>query len=129
MERMAIPALEMGGYHVERQVDIGFRFGVGRHRIDTLARGKDSRLHLISMKWQQVAGTAEQKVPFEVMSLAEARLRHEEYYSAYLVLGGEGWKYKNFYLSGGLRKYLTNADLVNIVSLENFVAIANQGQL
>lgn len=129
MERMVLPALEMGGYQVERNVDIGLRLGVGRHKIDTLAKGRDSRLHLISMKWQQVAGTAEQKIPFEIISLAEARLHDERFYSAYLVLGGEGWKYKDFYLSGGLGKHLANADLVNIVSLEQFVSIANQGML
>jgi hypothetical protein len=43
--------------------------------------------NFVSLKWQQVGGTAEQKVPFEVMCLADAvRAGH-----AYLVLGGDGW--------------------------------------
>jgi len=43
---------------------------------------------LISMKWQQVSGTAEQKVPFEVICLIEALKNNGGRYSkAYLVLG------------------------------------------
>ena len=45
------------------------------------------------------------------------------------MLGGDGWKYKQFYIEGGLRPYLANADMVNIVSLDRFVALANQGRL
>lgn len=55
--------------------------------------------------------------------------RDERFYRAYLVLGGEGWRYKEFYLSGGLKPYLANSDMVNIVSLERFIMLANQGKL
>ena len=64
-----------------------------------------------------------------VLCLADAMMRNEEYFKAYLVLGGEGWRFKQFYLDGGLEKLLVNADLVNIVSLERFVELANQGKL
>ena len=129
MEQMVLPALEMGGYKVRRSVNIGSRLGVSRHIIDTLVDDGDGRLHLISLKWQQVQGTAEQKIPFEIICLAEAMLRDERFFKAYLVLGGEGWKYKEFYLSDGLRPYLTNADMVKVVSMERFVTLANQGKL
>jgi hypothetical protein len=39
--------------------------------LDAVAE-KDERQILISVKWQQVSGTAEQKVPFEVICLVEA---------------------------------------------------------
>ena len=129
MEQMVLPALEMGGYRITRQKNIGTRFGVSRHNIDTYALDDSDRPYLISLKWQQVSGTAEQKIPFEVVSLADAMMRNEEYFKAYLVLGGEGWRFKEFYLSGGLNAFLINADLVNIVSLERFVELANQGRL
>jgi len=48
---------------------------------------------------------------------------------AYLVLGGDGWTLRDFYLNGGLEKYLRYVDLVKIVSLETFVSLANQGKL
>ena len=46
---------------------------------------KDRQKILISVKWQQVSGTAEQKVPFEIIGLADAVLTGE-YAKAYLVL-------------------------------------------
>ena len=129
MERMVLPALELGRYKVRRGVHIGSRLGVARHLIDTLATGADGRTHLISLKWQQVQGTAEQKIPFEVISLIDTMLRDDRFHRAHLVLGGDGWRYKSFYLSGGLTPYLTNSELVHIASLEAFVSKANQGRL
>ena len=80
------------------------------------------------LKWQQVSGTAEQKVPFEIICLLEA-MENGPYEKAYLVLGGEGWTYRAFYTSGGLAKYLSYADCVEILTLEGFVARANSGKL
>src|SRR5437879_5145760 len=57
--------------------------------VDAIAE-KDDQRFLISLKWQQTGGTAEQKVPFEVISLADVVLR-ENFVKAYLVLGGERW--------------------------------------
>ena len=48
---------------------------------------------------------------------------------AYLVLGGEGWKLRTFYVDGGLKEHLVHADKVAILTLEGFVARANQGKL
>lgn len=46
-----------------------------------------------------------------------------------LVLGGEGWKLRQFYTGGGLKSHLVDADMVDIVTLEAFVALANLGEL
>ena len=127
LEQMVLPALSQGGYTFRAQVNIGDRFGGGRHFVDVVAE-KDSRKFLVSVKWQQVSGTAEQKVPFEVISLAEAVLSGE-YTAAYLVLGGEGWKLRNFYVAEGLSRHLVHADKVRIVTLERFIAQANSGSL
>jgi hypothetical protein len=131
LEAMVLPALQGGGYRLRKQVDIGWRLGGGRHLIDLVAEQPDGgRAFLISLKWQQVTGTAEQKVPFEAMCLAEAVLASEGGYErAYLVLGGEGWKLREFYVGGGLSRHLRYSDLVNIVSLEGFTARAVRGQL
>ncbi len=95
--------------------------------VDVIAE-KDGRRWVISMKWRQVAGTAEQKVPFEVISLAEL-LTGGGYESAYLVLGGPGWSLREFYTEGGLQNHMTGVDGVRIVALEEFIARANQGAL
>ena len=82
----------------------------------------------MSLKWQQTGGTAEQKVPFEVISLAEAILQGQ-FNKAYLVLGGEGWTLRDFYTSGGLKEHLVHTDRVEILTLEGFVARANRSEL
>ena len=46
-----------------------------------------------------------------------------------LVLGGNGWKLRDFYTGGGLEKHLAYARKVDILTLESFVARANQGKL
>src|SRR4051812_20053487 len=106
LERMVLPALDCGGYSYRLQVPLGERPGGGRHFVDAIVE-KDGSAFLLSVKWQQVSGTAEQKVPFEVICLSEA-LEGSPYTKAYLVLGGEGWKLRSFYTAGGLSKHLRN---------------------
>jgi hypothetical protein len=127
LERMVVPALDHGGYTYEIQVQVGKRLGCGRHFVDAVV-AKDGRQFLVSVKWQQVSGTAEQKVPFEVICLIEA-LDGSAYEKAYVVLGGEGWKLREFYTKGGLSKYLVNSKRVEIVTLESFIGRANAGKL
>ena len=130
LESMVLPALQRGGYSYRTQFNIGLRPGGRRHFIDVLATDDDGKAYLISLKWQQVSGTAEQKVPFEAICLAEAlRTGEDKYHKAYLVLGGEGWSLRDFYLGGGLDGHLAHGDLVNFRSLESFIALANQGRL
>lgn len=125
---MILPALKRGGYtHIE-QANVGSRFGGGRHIVDVIAE-KNGRRLLISLKWQQSSGTAEQKVPFEVICLAESVLTDNGFTTAYLVLGGEGWRLRSFFVGGGLKSHLVHADKVNIITLEAFVALANRGEL
>ena len=130
LESMVLPSLEQGGYTYRTQVNIGTRIGGGRHRVDVVASDDRGRNWLVSLKWQQVGGTAEQKVPFEAISLAKAISESEgTYEKAYIVLGGPGWKLRDFYVDGGLHEYLHYGNLVDIMSLEPFIAKANSGQL
>lgn len=129
MERMVLEALENGGYRVCRNFSVDSGLGVGKSYVDICAEDSEGRPHLLSLKWQQVGGTTEQKIPFEIIRLTAAMLSDERFYKSYLVLGGDGWKDKEFYISGGLDPYLSNSDLVNVVSLDAFVSKANRGQL
>src|SRR6187397_491215 len=95
---MVLPALERGGYEYFRQVDIGERLGGGKHIVDLVAYDAAGHGFLVSMKWQQTSGTAEQKVPYEAMCLIQAVLGEPERYTkAYLVLGGPSWTLRSFY--------------------------------
>jgi len=130
LEQMVLPALERGGYEYFRQVDIGERLGGGKHIVDLVAYNEDGKGFLISLKWQQTSGTAEQKVPFEAMCLTRAVLDEpDRYVKAYLVLGGTAWTLRNFFTEGGLAPYLTHKHLLSILTLEEFVAKANRGSL
>ena len=129
-EQMVIPALTLGGYDSVRSLNIGTRPSGKRHIVDVVATSRDGRRFLISLKWQQVGGTAEEKIPYEVICLAHAMKTGEgKYHDAYLVLGGEGWTLRRFYLEDGLSQHLVDGRLVKIRSLEAFVALANQGNL
>lgn len=132
MEEMIPPALKRGGYAFREQVVIGLRLGVGRHKVDYVVEDASGAKILVSTKWQQVSGTAEEKVPYEVICLADSVNKSDgKFKKAYLVIGGEGWKLKlkDFYLTGGLRRFLKNCEAVEIISLENFVAKANKKAL
>jgi hypothetical protein len=124
---MILPALERGGYSHDEQVVVGTRLGGSKHKADAVAQ-KNGEKVIVSLKWQQVGGTAEQKVPFEVMCLAQ-EVKSKAFQKAYVVLGGEGWSLRNFYTSGELLKHLIDAALVNVVTLEGFIALANKGKL
>jgi hypothetical protein len=128
LEAMILPALTRGGYTCRRQVSAGNRLGGGgRHFVDAIAT-KDGTHILVSLKWQQTSGTAEQKVPFEVMCLAEV-VRAGTAQRAYLVLGGDGWTLRDYYVSGALQEHLIHSAHVQVVTLEAFVRLANNGQL
>lgn len=129
LENMVLPALRLGGYSYKVQEKIGRRLGLGTHKVDVVALKGEQRF-LISLKWQQVSGTAEQKVPFEVICMLDAMLAAPGTYAkAYVVLGGEGWKLRCFYTSGGLIKYIDYSDKVEILTLESFIGRANSGRL
>lgn len=128
LENMVLPALTSGGYTCKKQVNIGKRPHGKRHVIDVLATDTDGKKYLVSLKWQQTSGTAEQKIPFEVISLIDA-MQTGGFEKAFLVLGGNKWTLREFYIKGGLNKYLNNNELVKIIDLESFVALANKGQL
>jgi hypothetical protein len=124
---MVLPALTRGGYSYDKQVHVGTRCGGGIHKVDAVA-GKNGEKVLVSLKWQQTSGTAEQKVPFEVMCLADA-VRAEHAVRAYLVLGGDGWTLRDYYTSGALDEHLIHARVVRVVTLEAFIRLANNGEI
>lgn len=127
LEAMILPALERGGYAWRAQVETGTRPGGRRQRVDAVAE-RDGESILISLKWQQTSGTAEQKVPFEVMCLADA-VRAGAAARAYLVLGGDGWSLRDYFTSGALSEHLIHAALVQVVTLEAFIRMANGARL
>jgi hypothetical protein len=131
LEEMVLPALEHGGYVHQEQVMVGERLGTGhQHKVDIVAVSASGERFLVSLKWQQSSGTAEQKVPFEVISLEHAVKCSDGFYKrAYLVLGGSGWTLREYFTSGRLSDFIAYDNCVSIVTLEQFIASANAGKL
>ena len=141
LEDSILHSLKKGDYQFNRQKNIGERIGGKTYRMDYVAENR-RKVIFISLKWQQTTGTAEQKIPFEIMCLAKAikdyKIKTDKEVKAYLVLGGidkngnsAGWTLRNFYINGGLQPYLNPDcfDLVKIVRTDDFIALANRGQL
>jgi hypothetical protein len=131
LEEMVLPALQLAGYQYEKQSCIGRVMGDRPYRADLLVHDRGSgRKIVVSLKWQQVAGTAEQKIPFEVIALLQL-LESRGCDDAYLVLGGTGWtpQLRAFYLNGGLCRFIPEAKRVKIVGLEEFIKLVNSRQL
>jgi hypothetical protein len=127
LEQMVLPALEMGGYIIERQVRLTDRLGGGKHYGDIVASKNGERI-VISLKWQQSSGTAEQKVPYEFMCLADVLTNDSTIHKAYIVIGGDGWTKHSFFLNG-LDSWVNTKEFVDVLRLDSFVAKANKGIL
>ena len=84
---------------LEGQVAVG-RSPSGKHFVDwELVDNTDtSRRGLLSCKLQNTAGTAEEKIPFEVIKLLLAMSDDPRYRHAWIVIGGKAWrKIEQFY--------------------------------
>ena len=105
--------IENSNYAVYPQVEVGTQFDTGKkHIVDMLLGGKAYKKTkkakrwvsehiggiLISLKYQAVEGTAEEKIPFEFLKLQNAIDKYG-YESAIIVLcGDKGWTMKKTYL-------------------------------
>ena len=119
--------MKSGGYDFEEQALVTNRLGGGKHKADFLAR-LGGECILISSKWQQTSGTAEQKVPYEYMCLAHVLSNSPDIHRAYIVIGGNGWSKHNFFLNE-LENWVDTEEFVDVVTFEDFVPKANRGNL
>lgn len=84
---------------------------------------------VVSLKWQQVVGTAEQKIAHDALRL-NVLLRNGNIKRAYLVLGGprEAWTLRDALIEelGELVKFHPE---LRLMRYEEFVALANRAGL
>lgn len=156
LRRLVLPALVRGGYHYRKRLPIGVLPGGGDHVVDVFAWDQTGMVFLISLKWQQVRRSTEEKVVFYAICLAQGVLTLEvgggnvlckqcgealpaltatpgvtagDRMRAYLVLGGGGWALRDFFVGEGMRKHLRYHNLVAITSLQDFISLAHKGEL
>jgi hypothetical protein len=88
--------------------------------------GKPPRL--VKLVWQEASGSAELKVPFHLMTLAKGSFERGTA-PAYMVLGGDGWAWRESWANGAAHPYVANSHLVRIVRLEDFLVGIAAGEL
>jgi len=116
-EKQIYMLFEEHNHSFQRQVNIGKKRNGGKHIVDMIIAKT-----LISLKNQTVAGTAEEKVPFECMKLQHA-IDDYGYEDAIIVLNGNtGWTWKNYYLSEEFKQEIAVPfPKVKIMSHEQFI--------
>lgn len=111
----------------------GYHVGQPRHAVsdspagipytpDQIVEAGEDRLLLLSFATQSDSGTAEKKIPYEVMCLANAlKSNGSRYAGAILVLGGDGWTLREFFTDGRLMMWLRGCDGVRVMSEDSFM--------
>jgi len=118
-------------YAVQKQQIVGTKPGGGRHKADLVGMRPNGSKFLVSLKWQQTAGSAEEKIPFEVIKLLHALRENPAYDKAYIVVGGDGFSpgLVEFYLSDEFRSYIRESEKIEILTLNDVITRANRGAL
>lgn len=102
-------ALVSAGWAVKQNVPIGPSPKGGVHTADLLALWPTTGKKIaVYPRWQSSSGTAEEKIPFQIIKTQFAvKARPDSIQAAYFVLEGTGWTYRDFYFSGELGTYIS----------------------
>ncbi len=103
----------------------------GNIRADILAISSTTgRQIAVYPRWQATSGTAEEKLPFQLIKFEIARAAKPDCAdAAYFVLEGPGWTWRDFYTSGALYSYLPSGMSSHCMSLESFARLVASGGL
>jgi hypothetical protein len=120
LERQA----RLNNFTIHSQIAVGFKPTKGRHVVDwELVSSRDSNIRgLLSCKYQGVSGTAEEKLPFEIIKLLHTMKVDTRYKHSWLVMGGVGW-------SPGMARFLHEDLLRWIPEMEGKISICTTDQL
>lgn len=120
-------ALVDSGYKIEDNKNYSFICSLtGRkHMPDKVIKNpKTKKLIIISKKWQEVNGTADEKIMYEVLKLLDLKTNYSQIENVYILLGGKGFDSKlgYYYLSQNWnsfldKKYKNQIKIINLNSL------------
>lgn len=104
VQRAIERSCDKNGLTANRQQRVGTSPSGRRHIVDweLVSNSNDEVRGLVSCKFQDTGGTAEEKVPYEILKLLHAMEEDSRYKRAWIVLGGKGWTVglKSFYEKG-----------------------------
>ena len=110
--------LSAAGYDVEEQINIGLRPTDTAHNVDLIVSVGTVQT-IVSLKYQDVNGTAEEKIPYEQICLQHACETYG-YTNALIVLAGPGWKHDECFRSNALSKWM-NVPNTKVVNFDEFL--------
>lgn len=123
--------LRESGWQIQRNLALAPSPKGGQLRTDILGFHKETGKRVaVFPRWQASLGTAEEKIPFQIMKFEMAvAARPDCADAAYFVLEGNGWTWREFYLSPALMEYLPRKTRSKCVRLETFYQLALTGTL
>jgi hypothetical protein len=130
-ENMIYSALADNNYRFVQRQMIEPNIGGGKQFVDAVVKRKDGSEVLVSLKYQGGSGSVDEKIPCEIIKLMVAIEARPRVAAAYIVLCGKGFhsRLAEFYLSGGLKKYMHNVERVKIITLDDFLNLVNYERL
>jgi hypothetical protein len=114
-------ALKAAGYEPFTQTIEVRPFGGHRtNSYEVFERG--GRTFAVTLKWQAIRGTADRKIPYEVIVLSEM-IANGEIDGAYLLIGGKGWapQLRDAYTAGVLKKWIKYPANLVIMEVGDFL--------
>lgn len=138
-EQSIAQLLREAGYCFKAQDRGGKHPWGSTHIVDFLIRDRDTTqvlydptqtpLAILSLKFQGVGGTADEKVPFELLALRHA-LDMGRAQRAYILIVGEGMraKLRAWYLAGGPAQFM-NCTGIKVIDYDRFTSLVNRGEL
>lgn len=130
-ENVVRALLESNYWDVDPQYPCGYRIGTKRKYVVDFHASKDARDILVSCKYQDVSGSAPDKLPYEYMCLLHA-VNTCEIDKAYMVLEGEVLLRANMFKDPHqyeLERYMTLSSKIVVCSFQEFSRKANRGEL
>jgi len=131
LEQMVLPALERAGYQAQPRYRLPDLFRPDRpHYLDVAVLQGSVPIIGIAAKWQQSSGTAEEKVPMEVLRLIKF-VEGKQLDRGYVLLSGTGWSLRDYFLRESFIKEFSSpaAPMVRVVDLETLITLINQRKI
>jgi hypothetical protein len=131
-EQEIVFALKQRDYRVEKsKYALGQNLAGKDYKRAYIATSPSGKMILISSVYQDSTGTVQEKVPWEVLSLASVLSQTRDRFSrGYVVLGGTtGWTLKSYFTSGRLQEHLVGAENVIVVDRDTLESLASKDML
>jgi hypothetical protein len=125
LEKIIVPIAESNGYRIETQARLGPGIGGGQHWLDGLVTATNGDQIALSLKWQAGPGTADEKVPFEIVKLLTLKDASPQIKRAYIIIGGRGFRERllAYYKSGAITPYIPRAREVTITDIDDIMTL------